>query len=83
LLESPAINKHCGRLRLPLGKDIAGDVKVVEFDTDAPFAHCRCYRFRKTVFVKALLQVFYSNIPLMSCDSSFIDPKMVEFLYIQ
>ncbi len=79
LLESPAINKHCGRLRLPLGKDIAGDVKVVDLTQMPHLLIAGATGSGKTVFVKALLASLLFQYTPDELRLVLIDPKMVEF----
>lgn len=79
LLESPAINKHRGRLRLPLGKDIAGEVKVVDLTQMPHLLIAGATGSGKTVFVKALLASLLFQYTPDELRLVLIDPKMVEF----
>jgi S-DNA-T family DNA segregation ATPase FtsK/SpoIIIE len=79
LLESPAINKHRGRLRLPLGKDIAGEVKVVYLTQMPHLLIAGATGSGKTVFVKALLASLLFQYTPDELRLVLIDPKMVEF----
>ncbi|HOK09666.1 MAG TPA: DNA translocase FtsK [Candidatus Hydrogenedens sp.] len=79
LLESPAIHKHQGRLKLPLGKDIAGEVKVVDLTQMPHLLIAGATGSGKTVFVKALLASLLFQYTPEELRLVLIDPKMVEF----
>ncbi|HOV32623.1 MAG TPA: DNA translocase FtsK [Candidatus Hydrogenedens sp.] len=79
LLESPVMNKHRGRLRLPLGKDIAGEVKVVDLTQMPHLLIAGATGSGKTVFVKALLASLLFQYTPDELRLVLIDPKMVEF----
>lgn len=79
LLESPALMKHRGRLRLPLGKDITGEVKVVDLTQMPHLLIAGATGSGKTVFVKALLASLLFQYSPDELRLVLIDPKMVEF----
>lgn len=79
LLESSALMKHRGRLRLPLGKDITGEVKVVDLTQMPHLLIAGATGSGKTVFVKALLASLLFQYTPDELRLVLIDPKMVEF----
>lgn len=79
LLESYALTKHRGRLRLPLGKDITGEVKVVDLTQMPHLLIAGATGSGKTVFVKALLASLLFQYTPDELRLVLIDPKMVEF----
>ncbi len=79
LLESFALMKHRGRLRLPLGKDITGEVKVVDLTQMPHLLIAGATGSGKTVFVKALLASLLFQYTPDELRLVLIDPKMVEF----
>ncbi|MGC9054449.1 MAG: DNA translocase FtsK, partial [Candidatus Hydrogenedens sp.] len=79
LLESYSLMKHRGRLRLPLGKDITGEVKVVDLTQMPHLLIAGATGSGKTVFVKALLASLLFQYTPDELRLVLIDPKMVEF----
>jgi len=79
LIESYALTKHRGRLRLPLGKDITGEVKVVDLTQMPHLLIAGATGSGKTVFVKALLASLLFQYTPDELRLVLIDPKMVEF----
>jgi S-DNA-T family DNA segregation ATPase FtsK/SpoIIIE len=79
LLESPVFKRAKGRIKLPLGKDIAGDVIVADLTTMPHLLVAGATGSGKTVFVKELLASLLFNHTPDELQLMLIDPKMVEF----
>jgi len=78
LLESPVFTQTRGKLPLGLGKDIAGDVQVVDLTGMPHLLVAGATGAGKTVCVKALLaSLLFSHTP-DELQMILIDPKMVE-----
>lgn len=78
LLESPAFARGKGKLNLPLGKDIAGDVKIADLAAMPHLLVAGATGAGKTVCVKALLAGLLFRHTPDELQLMLIDPKMVE-----
>lgn len=78
LLESPAFRRGKGHLKLALGKDIAGTVKIADLATMPHLLVAGATGSGKTVCVKSLLaSLLFQHTP-DEMQLMLIDPKMVE-----
>lgn len=78
LLEHPAFNKRGGALDLALGKDIAGDVCIVDLTRMPHLLVAGATGAGKTVCIKALLASLLFHHTPDELQLMLIDPKMVE-----
>lgn len=79
LLESPAFRKQKGKLLLPLGKDISGDVITADLTAMPHLLIAGATGSGKTVCTKAVLaSLLFMHSP-EELQLVLVDPKMVEF----
>ena len=78
LLESPGYKRGKGQLKLALGKDITGDVKIVDLAAMPHLLVAGATGAGKTVCVKALLASLLFRHTPDELQLMLIDPKMVE-----
>ena len=78
LIESKVYARHAGKLRLALGKDIAGDVYIADLATMPHLLVAGATGAGKTVCVKSLLASLLMTRPPEELQLMLIDPKMVE-----
>jgi S-DNA-T family DNA segregation ATPase FtsK/SpoIIIE len=79
LLDSPAYEKHAGRLALALGKDIGGEPVIADLARMPHLLIAGTTGSGKSVGINTMILSILYRMPPDRCKFIMVDPKMLEF----